>query len=216
MSFEDERTSWKAKRIKDGLWVMAQSWMAEESTLLLVKCVGASTNSLVVWRSSIPQNGVVSNPRGAGITGKAAGQTCQTCRMDLDVASFSGHVWHLFQGIHFDQSSAFLSDFIFVHSSHLHYSSKDPWSLMIFSVSERSDGCLSAQLGSHTPVSQVDLVEVEGPIVFIHLYGAFWHNREAWFWKCVKTVWRWQIAGQRWPASKSAMDLRRSKSTHSS
>ena len=25
---------------------------------------------------------------------------------------------------------------------------------------------------------KVDLVEVEGPIVFIHLYGAFWHNRE--------------------------------------
>ena len=25
--------------------------------------------------------------------------------------------------------------------------------------------------------SQVDLVEVEGPMVFIHLHGAFWHNR---------------------------------------
>ena len=23
----------------------------------------------------------------------------------------------------------------------------------------------------------MDLVEVEGPMVFIHLYGAFWHNR---------------------------------------
>lgn len=51
---------------------------------------------------------------------------------------------------------------------------------MILPVSERSDRCLSAQLGPHTPpVLQVDLVEVEGPIVFIHLYGAFWHNREA-------------------------------------
>ena len=26
---------------------------------------------------------------------------------------------------------------------------------------------------------EVDLVEVEGPIVMIHLYGAFWHKREA-------------------------------------
>ena len=27
--------------------------------------------------------------------------------------------------------------------------------------------------------SKVDLVDVEGPIVIIHLYGAFWHKREA-------------------------------------
>ena len=100
--------------------------------------------------------------------------------MDLDVAAFSGNVCHLFQGIHFDRLGAFLSDLIIVHRSHPHYSSTNPWSLIIFSVSERSDRCLSAaQLGSQTPVSQVDLVEVEGPIVFIHLHGAFWHNREA-------------------------------------
>ena len=148
---------------------------------IAAKMFSASTNSLVVWRSSIPQKRVVSNPRGAGITGKAAGQTCRSCRIDLDVAAFSGNVCHLFQGIHFDRLIMRISVRLnYVHRSHPHYSSTNPWSLMIFPVSERSDRCLSAaQLGSQTPVSQVDLVEVEGPIVFIHLHGAFWHNREA-------------------------------------
>ena len=55
MSFEDERTSWKGKRIKRWFVSYGSKLNGRRVNAIAAKMCSASTNSMVVWRSSIPQ-----------------------------------------------------------------------------------------------------------------------------------------------------------------